>query len=78
MRRGFVRFIAQCASQIPIPHTKTANNSAISKLVDKILCAKRSDPDADVSALENKIDQVVYSLYDYTPEEITIVQENTV
>ena len=73
-----MRFIAQYASQIPIPNTKTADNSAVSKLVDEILDAKRIDPHADVSELENEIDQVVYSLYELTSEEIAIIEENTV
>ena len=75
IRGGFVRFIAQYVSQIPIPKTKTADESSISKLVDKILSAKRTAPDADVSELENEIDRVVYSLYNLTPEEISIVEE---
>ena len=43
-------------------------------LVDKILDAKRRDPDSDVSALENEIDKLVYALYDLTPKEIAIVE----
>ena len=74
IRSGYVRFIAQYVSQIPIPNTKLADKSSISKLVDKILSAKRTDPNADVSELENEIDQIVYSSYDLTPEEIAIVE----
>ncbi|MGE0680663.1 MAG: hypothetical protein AB7P69_07115 [Candidatus Binatia bacterium] len=43
-------------------------------LVDRILVAKRNDPDADTSALEREIDELVYALYDLTPEEIQIVE----
>ena len=74
IRGGFVRFIAQYVSQIPIPIIKPAQKALISKLVNKILAAKRTDPDADVSELENEIDQIVYSLYNLTPEEIAIVE----
>ena len=74
IRGGFVRFIAQYVSQIPIPNIKPAQKALISKIVNQILEAKRTDPDADVSALENEIDQVVYSLYNLTPEEIAIVE----
>ena len=42
-------------------------------LVDKIFAAKRKDPDADTSDLEDEIDELVYTLYDLTPEEIAIV-----
>jgi hypothetical protein len=41
-------------------------------LVDQILAAKQKDPNADTSALEMQIDQMVYKLYDFTPEEIEI------
>ena len=46
----------------------------ISKLVNQILDAKRTNPDTTVSDLENEIDQIVYLLYDLTPEEIKIVE----
>ena len=74
IRGGFVRFIAQYVSQIPIPTIKTAQKTSISEMVNQILTAKRTDPDADVSELENEIDQIVYLLYDLTPEEIAIVE----
>ncbi|MBI4488652.1 MAG: hypothetical protein HY694_06165 [Deltaproteobacteria bacterium] len=41
-----------------------------------ILAAKEGDPDANVSALEAEIDQLVYSLYGLTPEEIAIIKES--
>ena len=55
--------------------------------VDQILAAKRQHPplspfdkgelfDADTSVLERQIDQMVYKLYDLTPKEIAIVEEN--
>ncbi len=78
IRGGFVRFIAQYVSQIPIPNIKPTQKALISKIVDQILTAKPTDPDADVSDLENEIDQVVYSLYGLTPEEIAIVEETEI
>ena len=77
IRGGFVRFIAQYVSQIPIPNIDPSQKALLENLVDKILVAKRSAPDADVTALENEIDRVVYSLYDLTPEEIAIVERAT-
>ena len=74
IRGGFVRFIAQYVSQIPIPPITTAQKTSISKIVNQILDAKRTNPDADVSELENTVDQLVYLLYDLTPEEIAIVE----
>ena len=69
--RGFSEYI----KQIPIPNATTAQKTSISKLVDQILDAKHTDPDANVCELENQIDQIVYLLYDLTPEEIAIVEE---
>ena len=74
IRGGFVRFIAQYVSQIPIPPIKPAQKASISKIVNQILDAKRTNPDATVSDLEDDIDQMVYLLYGLTPEEIKIVE----
>ncbi|MDP3682374.1 MAG: TaqI-like C-terminal specificity domain-containing protein, partial [Ignavibacteria bacterium] len=46
----------------------------IEKLVDKILSAKKKNPEADTSALETEIDKLVYQLYGLTEEEIKIVE----
>jgi len=43
-------------------------------LVDKILDAKRANTQADVTAWEREIDQLVYKLYGLTEEEIKIVE----
>jgi len=44
--------------------------------VNDILAAKRADPTADTSALEQEIDERVYRLYGLTEEEIKIVEES--
>jgi adenine-specific DNA-methyltransferase len=46
--------------------------------VKRILAAKERDPDADVSALEREIDELVYALYGLTSEEIQIVESASV
>ena len=61
-------------SRIPIPSIKPAQKASISKIVNQILDAKRTNPDATVSDLEDDIDQMVYLLYALTPEEIKIVE----
>lgn len=43
-------------------------------LVDRILAAKQRDAEADTSALEREIDELVYALYGLTPEEKALVQ----
>ena len=46
-------------------------------LVEKILSKKSRNTDADITALENEINQQVYALYGLTPEEIAIVEGAT-
>ncbi|MCZ7638618.1 MAG: hypothetical protein M5U12_22730 [Verrucomicrobia bacterium] len=43
-------------------------------MVDRLLAAKARDAEADTSALEREMDQLVYALYGLTPEEIKIVE----
>lgn len=45
-----------------------------SALVNQILSFKQKDPSADTSALEKQIDELVYTLYGLTPDEIEIVE----
>jgi len=46
----------------------------ITKLVDRVLAAKRANPQGDTSKLEGEIDQLVYQLYGLSPDEIKIVE----
>ena len=62
---------------ISIPPVTEANQHLVTQIedkIDKILDAKDTNPDANVSELENEIDQIVYLLYALTPEEIAIVE----
>ncbi|GKS56550.1 hypothetical protein YTPLAS18_00770 [Nitrospira sp.] len=74
IRGGFVRFIRQYVEQIPIPDASPEKQQAVECLVDRILAAKQEGVEADVSALEQEIDQMVYALYGLTREEIQIVE----
>ena len=59
---------------IPLISPSLDQQASVVTLVDQILTAKHADPDADVSALENEIDKLVYALYDLTDDEIAIVE----
>jgi hypothetical protein len=61
-------------ARLPIPAATPAQQSEIEALVEQILVLKKENPDADVSVLEAEIDQLVYKLYDLTPEEVAIVK----
>lgn len=59
---------------IPLPLVYDSLQCPIISLVDKILAAKKVDAEADTSAWEAEIDQLVYELYGLTEEEIRIVE----
>jgi len=74
IRGGYLRFINQYLIQIPIPIVSESEKRGITTLVDKIISAKQSDPQADTSALEAEVDRLVYGLYGLTAAEIAIVE----
>ena len=73
-RRSNIHLYPDDWKQLPIPDVPPEEQEPIIELVDQILATKRTDPDADVSELENEIDQIVYLLYGLTCEEIAIVE----
>ena len=75
-RRSNIHLYPDDWKKLPIPNVSSEQQAPIIELVDQILVAKRTDPNADVSELENEIDRVVYSLYNLTPEELAIVEES--
>ena len=61
----------------PIPTLTPSNTQKISEiedLVQQILDIRTGAPKADTTSLESQIDDLVYELYELTPEEIQIVK----
>lgn len=71
----FPKILVNDVRQIPIPNASKEAQSCISAKVTHILMAKRRDVKADIKILEREIDQLVYKLYDLTPDEIAIVEK---
>lgn len=63
-------------SQIPIANADENQSQGITAKVNKILTLKKTDPNADTSALEAEIDKLVYELYGLTEEEIEIIEKS--
>ena len=61
-------------TKIPLPN-EGCEQQLIADKVDRILSAKKENPQADTSALEAEIDQLVYQLYGLTDEEIEIIEK---
>ena len=63
------------AATISVLPFKIANNTQeIADIVDRILVLKSENHDADVSALESEIDNLVYRLYGLKEDEIQIIE----
>ena len=74
LQRGiFPQFKINELASFPIPRATDSEQKRIATLVDRILLAKAKDPDADTTSDERRIDELVYKLYDLTPEEIAMV-----
>ncbi|MGC8743519.1 MAG: Eco57I restriction-modification methylase domain-containing protein [Verrucomicrobiia bacterium] len=71
------RMLAQYVNNFEIPPITPANQPIVSQieaLVDKILAAKKENPQADTKNFEEEIDHLVYNLYDLIPDEIKIIE----
>jgi adenine-specific DNA-methyltransferase len=58
---------------IPIKLSDSNTTNRLVGHVDTILTSKQSDPHADTTALENRIDELVFKLYDLTYEEVKVI-----
>ncbi|MFN8781091.1 MAG: Eco57I restriction-modification methylase domain-containing protein, partial [Pseudanabaena sp.] len=59
--------------KLPIIATDLHQKNIIIDIVDKVLTAKKGDPNADTSELEKAIDRLVYKLYQLTYHEVKII-----
>lgn len=71
---GYYEFKPMYVSQIPIPEISPEAQAPFVKLVDEILALKKQGKDTTFQ--ENKIDEMVFELYELTPAEIGIVKGN--
>jgi len=63
-------------SEIPVKKVALAQQKLFVALVDKILAAKKSNPETDTKHLESQIDQMVYALYGLTADDIAVVEKS--
>ena len=57
-----------------IDSTNKALSDELISLVEQILDSKAKDPTTDTKELESKIDNLVYTLYNLTDDEIKIIE----
>ena len=74
LRGGGLRIYPDHIRNLPIPLPTQEQQRSIVALVDAIIAAKQNGNLSDTSALESKIDRLVYQLYGLTEEEIALVE----
>jgi len=73
---GYIEVKPQYFEQIPIPNIDAQTQTKLTELAEKAIQEKNNNQQADISEIENQIDQLVYQLYELTAEEIKIVEGN--
>ena len=71
---GDIEFSAVFMEHTPITPASENTKQGLAAIAEQIHTAKQADPAANVSALQHRIDQAVYSLYRLTPKEITTLE----
>ena len=61
-------------SQILIPQTNTKNKILIENISKEIVQKKYQNPSYDVSSLQNKIDKIIFDVYQLSDEDIHIIE----
>lgn len=67
-RRSNIHLYPDDWKKLPIPDVPPSQQASIVALVDRILIAKRTNPGADVGALETQINHLISQLYGRPPE----------
>jgi adenine-specific DNA-methyltransferase len=73
-RGGYLEYKVQYIEKIPIKNISEIEQKPFIELVETVLAGRRNDN--DTTNLEDKIDQLVYQLYELTEEEIEIIENN--
>ncbi len=76
LRGGDYHIYAEHIRNIPIPAASAAKQKPIIALVDRILAAKKENSEADTSALEKQIDELVFDLYGLEEAEREIIRKS--
>jgi adenine-specific DNA-methyltransferase len=65
-RRSNIHLYPDDWKKLPVPDVPPAQQRPVVAIVDRILAAKRADPDADIDALEAELDSKASALYGIT------------
>ena len=71
---AFPKILIQDIKDFPIPSLMNEQQQSIISLVNDVLAAKKTDPNEETEALEEKIDLLVYKLYGLSYDEVLVVE----
>jgi adenine-specific DNA-methyltransferase len=74
LRGGDYHIYPEHLRNLPIPLVSESSHQPIVSFVDKIIAAKAANPQADTSAPERQIDNLVYRLYNLTWGEVKVIE----
>jgi hypothetical protein len=74
IQNGYLRFKSIYVGSIPIPPATPADKARLSQLAEACAAAAQRGDDATLAVHESEIDQIVYRLFDLTPDEITLIE----
>ncbi len=73
---GRVQFRGNLMNKVPIPPANSADKSHLSKLAKRAADLASVNDEAGVVKVERDINEIIYRLFDLTPEEIAIVEDS--
>ena len=68
-------FTKDMINDLPVPNLTDHGSNKVCSFVDKILAVLEKSPDGDISVLQNDLNNLVYTLYGLTCEEVRIVED---
>jgi hypothetical protein len=72
-RKTFPKIKGEYLKLLPLPKPAPELQTSIIHLVSQIIAIKEGNPETSTIALEHEIDRLVHSLYELTPDEISII-----
>ncbi len=70
-----MRFINRNLVTIPIPSASPADKARLTKLAERAAKQAEAEDAAGLRATEREIDEIVYRLFDLTPDEIAYIED---
>ncbi|WP_317228617.1 TaqI-like C-terminal specificity domain-containing protein [Pedobacter montanisoli] len=75
LANGYFRFMPHYTKPFPMPEIPQKTALMLEKLVDEILAEKTKDKNANTKKFEEKINDIVYDLYNLTTAEVEFIQK---